>query len=56
VHAKDWIFRLEQKVANQQKALEEVFIRAIEAKNKYLNYVEDIEHYHQMLINMKEQY
>ncbi len=47
---------LEQKVANQQKALKEALTKAIEAKKKCLNSMEDIECYHQTLIDMKEHY
>ncbi len=46
--------RLEQDVAFQQHALQEALVRAIKAEKKCLNFVEDIEQYHQMLINTKE--
>jgi hypothetical protein len=36
--------------------LQEALIRAIEAENEHINFVENIERYHQTLINMKEQY
>ncbi len=45
---------LEQDVANQQKALEEAFAKAIEAKKEHMKSMENIEHYYQTLIDMKE--
>jgi len=47
---------LKQDVATQQQALQEALIRAIKVEKERLNFVEDIEHYHQMLIDMKKQY
>ncbi len=47
---------LERNVANQQMALQEALIKATKVKKEHLDSIEDIECYHQMLINMKEQY
>jgi hypothetical protein len=41
---------------NQQKALKEALTRAIKAKKKHLNSIEDVKPYAQMLIGTKEQY
>jgi hypothetical protein len=49
-------FGIKQDVATQQKALQEALQNAIQSKKDCLNSMEDIEHYHQMLIDMKEQY
>jgi phosphopantetheinyl transferase (holo-ACP synthase) len=45
---------LEQENANQHKAIKEAFIKAIHAEKECLNFVEDIEHYHQTWIYIKE--
>jgi hypothetical protein len=34
--------------------IQEALARATEVKKEHLNFVEDIEYYHQMLIDMKE--
>jgi hypothetical protein len=36
--------------------LQEALTRATEVEKKHLNFMEDIERYHQTLIDMKEQY
>jgi hypothetical protein len=48
--------RLEQDVATQQQALQKAFIRAIKAKIPFFfkNSMEDIECYHQTLIDLKQ--
>jgi hypothetical protein len=45
---------LKQDVATQQQALQEALAKAIETEKKHLNFVEDIECYHQTLIDMKK--
>jgi hypothetical protein len=47
---------LEQEATNQSKALKEALTRATKVEKKCLNSMEDIERYHQMLIDMHEQY
>jgi hypothetical protein len=47
---------LEQNVAIRQQALQEVVAKVIKVGKKCLNSMEDIEHYHPMLIDIKEQY
>jgi predicted nucleic acid-binding Zn-ribbon protein len=45
---------LKQDVATHQQTLQEALTRAIEVEKERLNFVEDIEHYHKMLIDMKK--
>jgi len=47
---------LKHKVAYKQETLVEVKTRASEVEKECLNSMEDIKHYHQTLIDMKEQY
>jgi putative ubiquitin-RnfH superfamily antitoxin RatB of RatAB toxin-antitoxin module len=47
---------LKQDAATQQEVLQGAFAKANEVENEHLNSVEDIELYHQTLIDMKEQY
>jgi hypothetical protein len=44
---------LKQDATTQQQTLQEALARATEARKIHLNFVEDIEHNHQMLIDMK---
>jgi hypothetical protein len=47
---------LEHKVAYKQETLMKVKTRASEVEKECLNSMEDIKHYHQTLIDMKEKY
>jgi hypothetical protein len=47
---------LEQDVANQQKTLKKAILRATTVEKERLNSMEDIEHYHQTMLDMKEKY
>jgi putative ubiquitin-RnfH superfamily antitoxin RatB of RatAB toxin-antitoxin module len=47
---------LKQDVATQQHALQEAFAKATKVEKKHLNSMENIECYHQTLIDMKEYY
>lgn len=47
---------LECEVAQKQLALLEAKIRATEVEKEHFNSMKDVEHYHQILIHMKEQH
>ncbi len=49
-------FGLKKNATTQQEALQEAFATAIEAEKEHLNFMEDIECYHQMLIDMNKSY
>jgi hypothetical protein len=47
---------LEREVAQKQLALLEAKMKATKVEKEHFNSMKDVEHYHQILIHMKEQY